>query len=312
MNSTTRRAFLQTTLATACSHAFAAQDSPAPEPVIDIHQHMNYHLRSDEHLLLHQQVMGATTSIILPAGTYVSRPSTHDGKSNGLAAKCATTEAARDFAKAHADSYLWACNEVTDLDTAPAELEKWLKQGACMIAEQKFKVECDSPESQKLYELAAAYNVPILLHFQHLTYNLGYDRFHTMLAKYPKTNFIGHAQAFWGNIDRQSRSEGELPQRQSHRRRPHGSLPRRLPQHVRRHVRRQRPAGPHARRRAHARLPGASSGQNPLRQRLRRPPRTRPRLPGRRQTLATLRKLAANKAVERKILFENAKKLFRL
>lgn len=311
MNPTTRRAFLQTTLATACSRALVAQDSPAPEPVIDIHQHMNYHLRSDEHLLLHQQVMGITTSIILPAGTYVSRPSTHDGKSNGLAAKCATTEAARDFAKAHADSYLWACNEVTDLDTAPAELEKWLKQGACMIAEQKFKVECDSPESQKLYELAAAYNVPILLHFQHLTYNLGYDRFHTMLAKYPKTNFIGHAQAFWGNIDRQhdqmvnypkgkvtaggltDRYLADYPNMFADMSAGSGLLAlTRDEEHTRGFLKRHQDkilygsdCADHL-----GRGPGCQGAQ----------------------TLATLRKLAENKAVERKILFENAKKLFRL
>ena len=196
---TSRRSFIATTLAAACSKLTAQE---AGEPVIDIHQHMNYHLRSDEHLLLHQKAMGVTKSIILPGGTYVNQPSTHNGKSNGLAAKCVGTAWARDFAQLHPDAYLWACNEVTDLASAPAELEHWLKQGACMIAEQKFMVECDSTASQKLYELAAAYNVPILLHFQHQTYNLGYDRFHTMLAKHPKTNFIGHAQAFWGNIDK--------------------------------------------------------------------------------------------------------------
>ena len=311
MNSTTRRAFLQTTLATACSRAFAAQDSPALEPVIDIHQHMNYHLRSDEHLLLHQQVMGVTTSIILPAGTYVSRPSTHDGKSNGLAAKCAITEAARDFAKAHADSYLWACNEVTDLESAPAELEKWLKQGACMIAEQKFKVECDSPESQKLYELAAAYNVPILLHFQHLTYNLGYDRFHTMLAKYPKTNFIGHAQAFWGNIDRQHDQKVNYPKGSVT---AGGLTDRYLADYPNMFADMSAGSGLLAltRDEEHTRgflarhqdkiLYGSDCADH-----LGRGPGCQGA-----QTLATLRKLAANKTVERKILFENAKKLFRL
>ena len=43
---------------------------------------------------------------------------------------------------------------------------------------------------------------PVLMHFQHETYNLGYERFHKMLEKYPKVNFIGHAQTFWGNIDK--------------------------------------------------------------------------------------------------------------
>jgi hypothetical protein len=61
---------------------------------------MNYHLRTDAHLVLHQKAMGVTKSIILPGGTMVNRPSTHEGRSNGLAAKCLGTAWARDFAQA--------------------------------------------------------------------------------------------------------------------------------------------------------------------------------------------------------------------
>src|SRR3982751_2343266 len=32
-------------------------------------------------------------------------------------------------------------------------------------------------------------------------YNYGFERFHTMLEKYPKVNFLGHAQTWWANID---------------------------------------------------------------------------------------------------------------
>jgi predicted TIM-barrel fold metal-dependent hydrolase len=39
------------------------------------------------------------------------------------------------------------------------------------------------------------------MHWQVGSYNHGFDRFHTMLAKYPKVNFIGHAQTWWANID---------------------------------------------------------------------------------------------------------------
>jgi predicted TIM-barrel fold metal-dependent hydrolase len=80
-------------------------------------------------------------------------------------------------------------------------VEKYLKLGAVVIGEQKFGVECDSAEIQKLYKLAEAYNVPILMHWQVGSYNHGFDRFHTMLKKYPKVNFIGHAQTWWANID---------------------------------------------------------------------------------------------------------------
>ena len=52
-----------------------------------------------------------------------------------------------------------------------------------------------------LYKLAEDYRVPILLHFQHGTYNKGFERFHKVLEKFPKVNFIGHAQTWWANID---------------------------------------------------------------------------------------------------------------
>ncbi|MDB6118500.1 MAG: amidohydrolase 2, partial [Verrucomicrobiaceae bacterium] len=172
------------------------------ESIIDIHQHTDYHGRSNDHMIAHQRAMGVTTTVLLPAGTYMSKPSTHEGKSNGLAAQCTGNSVCKEIADAHPKEFFFGANEVTDEPTAAAEIEKYLKLGAVIIGEQKFGVECDSAESQKLYELAAAYNVPILLHFQHKTYNWGFDRFHTMLTKFPKTNFIGHAQTFWANIDK--------------------------------------------------------------------------------------------------------------
>ena len=305
-----RRAFLSAGLATIASRSLAQTPSSA-EPIIDIHQHMNYHKRADEHLLAHQKAMGITTTIILPAGTYVDRPSTHNGKSNGLAAQCATTEAAFDFAKAHADAYLWAANEVTDLDTAPSEIEKWLKLGACMIGEQKFMVECDSPESQKLYALAADYHVPILLHFQHQTYNLGYERFHTMLAKFPKTNFIGHAQAFWGNIDKNHDQKVNYPKGTIT---PGGITDRYLADYPNMFADMSAGSGLLALTRDEAHttkfferhqdkiLYGSDCADH-----LGRGPGCQGA-----QTIAAIRKLAPNKTVERKILFENSRKLFRL
>lgn len=197
-----RRAFLATALSSTVAALAQETAERRVEPVIDIHQHTRYRGREDAHLIAHQKGMGVTTTILLPAGTPVTRPSTHDGRSNGLAAQCGGTETCMQLAKAHPGQFLWGVNEVTDLDTAPAEIEKWLKLGACIIAEQKFDVQCDSEHSQKLYHLAAEYQVPILLHFQNETYNRGYERLHTMLAKFPKTIFIGHAQTFWGNIDK--------------------------------------------------------------------------------------------------------------
>jgi predicted TIM-barrel fold metal-dependent hydrolase len=192
-----RRFLLSTTVALAVSRLHGGER----EPVIDIHQHTNYHERSEDDLLAHQRTMGISHTILLPAGTGIARPSTHAGKSNGLAARCGGNETVMRVAREHPGEYFFGANEVTDLEGARSEVEKYLKLGAKVIGEQKFGVECDSPQSQELYKLAEEYQVPVLLHFQHGTYNLGIERFYTMLEKFPRVNFIGHAQTWWANID---------------------------------------------------------------------------------------------------------------
>jgi predicted TIM-barrel fold metal-dependent hydrolase len=210
-HSFSRREFLSASaLALAGAALGGCATAAAAEPIIDIHQHVNYHSRPDEVLLTHQRAMGITTTILLPAGTPCDRPSTHHGKSNGLAAKCLGNEACYQLAQAHPRAFRFAANEVPDRDGATAEIEKYLKRGAVMIAESKFGVECDAPEMQRLYELAQDYRVPVLLHFQHGMYNLGFERFYKMLEKFPRVNFIGHAQTWWANVDRQHLDQSVL------------------------------------------------------------------------------------------------------
>jgi predicted TIM-barrel fold metal-dependent hydrolase len=55
---------------------------------------------------------------------------------------------------------------------------------------------------QLVASIAAHYSVPLLMHFEYEHYNLGFERFYKMLEKFPKVNFIGHAQTWWGNIDK--------------------------------------------------------------------------------------------------------------
>lgn len=54
---------------------------------------------------------------------------------------------------------------------------------------------------QRVYSNAQEFDVPVLLHFEHETYNAGFERFYKMLEKFPGVNFIGHAPGWWGNID---------------------------------------------------------------------------------------------------------------
>lgn len=321
MSTSSRRCFLSSSVALATAAAAptpiaallsAAEGTTAAEPIIDIHQHTNYHDRDNSRLLYHQKAMGISQTILLPAGSLVRRPSTADGKHNGLGgARAGGNESCVEVVRAHAGEYYFGGNEVTDLPEARAEIEKYLKQGGVIIGEQKFTVECDSRESQILYSLAADYGVPILLHFQHGTYNLGFDRFHKMLEKFPKTTFIGHAQTWWANIDKDHADQKVLY--------PKGPVT----------------AGGLTDRYL-ANYPNmfadmsAGSGLNAL---LRDEDHTRGFLDRHQnkilygsdcadsvgtgkecqgaQTIAALRRLVPNKQAERKILYENSKKLFR-
>jgi predicted TIM-barrel fold metal-dependent hydrolase len=75
------------------------------------------------------------------------------------------------------------------------------------FGEIKSQVEAAGPEMQRLYAAAADLDVPITIHFQEVTqpgspgrYNTGLKTFDAMLKKYPRTRFIGHADAFWANV----------------------------------------------------------------------------------------------------------------
>lgn len=200
----TRREFL-TASSLALLGATAQGPGLAPtaaEPIIDIHQHLNYTGRPDAVLLTHQRTMGATTTVLLPAGRPVNRASTNNGASNALEAEALGNDACWRFARAHGRGFRFAANEVPDLEEAKAEIERYLRRGAVMIAEQKFGLACDSPEMQRIFQIAQDHRVPVLMHWQFERFNLGFERFHRMLEKYSRVNFIGHAQTWWANIDR--------------------------------------------------------------------------------------------------------------
>jgi uncharacterized protein len=315
MNTLRRRQFLASTLsigaATLSSSAFGADPTPA-EPIIDIHQHTNYHDRDNSRLLSHQRAMGVTKTILLPAGSLVRRPSTNDGKYNGLGgAKAGGNDTVVEMARKYPQEFYFGANEVTDLPEARAEIEKYLKLGGVIIGEQKFSVECDSRESRILYDLAADYQVPILLHFQHGTYNLGFERFDKILAKHPKTNFIGHAQTWWANIDKNHADQKTLYPKGTVT--PGGWTDRYLADYPNMFADMSAGSGLNAltRDEEHARgfldrhqnkiLYGSDCadqvGSGTACQGS--------------QTIAAIRKLAPNKAAERKILYENSKRLFR-
>jgi uncharacterized protein len=176
-----------------CAGAGTATEIAASgaEPIIDIHQHTHYSGRSDEVLIAHQRRMGITKTVLLPAGSMY-----------GLDADCYGNDSVLALARDYPQDFAFFANELPDLPQTRPILERYLKAGAVGIGEQKFPVDCDAPPIHLIAEIAREYDVPVLLHFQHGKYNRGFERFHKVLERFPKVNFIGHAQTWWGNIDR--------------------------------------------------------------------------------------------------------------
>src|SRR5437867_12538598 len=158
MNTTrpvSRREFLA---ATACGLAGAAlgaapagppDASPPAEPIIDIHQHTNYTGRTDAQLVRHQQIMGVTTTVLLPAGRFY-----------GLDAKCGGNDSVVALARQHPTKFVRFANEVADIDEAPDVIRRYLKRGAIGIGEQKFRVLTDGRLFERIVKVAEEFNVP--------------------------------------------------------------------------------------------------------------------------------------------------------
>jgi len=207
----TRRQMLAGTAAALASSMVLAQAAPSSspasqpatplEPIIDIHQHTTYLKRSNEALFHHQRKMGITKTVLLPGGSPVDTVSTLKGKANGLYAGAGTTDTCIAIAKQFPGEYYFGANEVPDLPEAHDRIAGYLKQGAVCIGEQKFNLPVESKEMEMIYALAQEFSVPIVMHFQFETFNTGYERFGDVLKKWPKVNFVAHAQTFWANID---------------------------------------------------------------------------------------------------------------
>ena len=108
--------------------------------IVRINQHLGYSGRPDDVLLAHQRAIGATTTILLPTGRPAAIPSAHGGLANGLQAQALGNDAGYRFVRAHRNAVLFGANDVPDLDGATREIERYLKRGAVVIAEQKFGV----------------------------------------------------------------------------------------------------------------------------------------------------------------------------
>ena len=259
-----RREFLETVAAAAAVPALAGQD-PAHEwgtPVFDLHFHLRPQPAGN---LAHLDGAGVTKANLLTRG--------------GVLDQVKALQAAAPGRFTWFNSY-----DVTKPD-AEQVLTQAVKDGAQGFGEMKFHVAADGPELRRMYALAADLHVPILIHFQEVdhfpnegTWSTGFAKtFASVLKAYPKTTFIGHADAFWANVSADYHNEAAYPTGPIKR---GGVTDRWLGDHPNLFGDISANSGNNALTRSgvHGRFPEAPSGQAALRQRLqlqRRPRRRR-------------------------------------
>jgi uncharacterized protein len=193
-----RREFLATVSAAALVPSIARQTSGHEwgGPVFDLHFHLRQQPANN---LAHLDGAGVTKANLLTRGPVLERVKALQAGAPGR--------------------FIW----FNSYDVASADAEQVLtqavKDGAQGFGEMKFHVAADGPELRRIYALAADLRVPILIHFQEVdhfpnegTWSTGYAKtFESILKAYPKTTFIGHADAFWANVSADYRNEAAYP-----------------------------------------------------------------------------------------------------
>lgn len=191
-----RREFLGSLAVAAVAADTVAQTAPTSwgGPVLDCH----LHLRADaEANIVHMDGCGVTRAVILARDA---------------------NDRSRAFQTKYPARVVWAAStEVADV-AAEARLRQAAQDGAVGFGELKSHVDADGPELQRVYALAGELGLPVLIHFQEVEHfageglwGTGFKRFEAMLKKYPKTRFIGHADAFWANVDAKYANEASYP-----------------------------------------------------------------------------------------------------
>lgn len=178
-----RREFLGAIAASAI--AATAQTNPWGGPVVDCHHHLR---RTAEANIAHIDGCGVSNF-------------------NALARESAADQIVEIKEKYPGRLLGWFASADITKPEAETLLTKAIHNGAIGLGEIKFHVAADGPELRRMYALAADLNVPILVHFQEVphtptegVFSTGFKNFEAMLKAYPKTKFIGHADAFWANV----------------------------------------------------------------------------------------------------------------
>ena len=194
-----RRGFIRNMAAAASALPLLGQQTAPGEwggLVVDCHHHLR---RTPEANIAHLSGSGMSNAMVLA----------RDGSAEQIAA-----------IKAQYPGRILGWLATTDISKPEAEelLTKAVKNGAIGFGELKFHVAAGGPELRRLYALAADLDVPVLVHFQEVphtptegTFATGFKQFETVLKAYPKTRFVGHADAFWANLSADYNNESAYP-----------------------------------------------------------------------------------------------------
>jgi len=193
-----RREFLETVAAAAVLPALG-RVQPSQEwgsPVFDLHFHMRPQPAAN---LAHLDGAGVAKANLLTRG--------------GALPQVQAVQAAAP------GRFTWFNSYDVGKPDAEQALTQAVKSGAQGFGEMKFHVAADGPELRRMYALAADLKVPILIHFQEVdhtadegTWSTGFAKtFGSILKAYPRTTFIGHADAFWANVSADYHNEAVYP-----------------------------------------------------------------------------------------------------
>jgi len=193
-----RREFLDTCVAAAVAPALL--DPPSASewggPVFDLH----FHLRADTASnLSHLDGASIAKANLLTRGDAIPGVKALEAAAPGR--------------------FTWFHSYDVSAPDAEQVLTRAVKDGAQGFGELKYHVSADGPELRRIYAMAAELGAPLLIHFQEVDHfpnegpwSSGFAKtFEAILRAYPKTIFIGHADAFWANISAEYHNEAAYP-----------------------------------------------------------------------------------------------------
>ena len=165
-------------------------------PVFDLHFHLRPQLAAN---LAHLDGAGVAKANLLTRGNALEQVKALDVAAPGR--------------------FTWFSSYDVAQPDASQLLTQAVKNGAAGFGEMKFHLAADGPELRRAYALAADLHVPILIHFQEVdhfsnegTWSSGFAKtFESILKAYPRTMFIGHADAFWANVSADYHNESAYP-----------------------------------------------------------------------------------------------------